>query len=214
MIPWEIKATEFGSCNCAYGCPCQFDALPTHGNCKGVLAMEIHKGHHGEVRLDGLRLAMIQSWPGPVHEGGGRCQRIVDERADAAQRAALLRIMDGEDTDPFATVFFVFNSLMEEVFEPIFAPIEFAADVDGRNGRILIDGLIDARGEPIKNPVTGAEHRARIDLPRGFEYEIAEMGSASTRTGGRIVFDFEDSYGQFARVHLNNHGVVRHRTTA
>jgi hypothetical protein len=70
------------------------------------------------------------------------------------------------------------------------------------------------RGEPIRNPVTGAEHRARIDLPRGFEYEIAEMGSASTKTGGRIVLDFEDSYGQFARVHLNNHGVVRHRTIA
>jgi hypothetical protein len=214
MTPWEIKATEFGSCNCAYGCPCQFDALPTHGDCHGVLAMEIHEGHHGEVRLDGLRLAMIQSWPGPVHEGGGKCQRIVDERADAGQRDALLRIMAGEDTEPFATVFFVFNSIMDEVFEPIFAPIEFTADVDGRRGRIFIDGLIDARGEPIRNPVTGAEHRARIDLPHGFEYELAEMGSASTRTGGRIVLDFEDSYGQFARLHLNNHGVVRHRTAA
>jgi hypothetical protein len=214
MTPWEIKATEFGSCNCAYGCPCQFDALPTHGDCQGVLAMEIREGHHGEVRLDGLRLAMIQSWPGPVHEGGGKCQRIVDERADAGQRDALLRIMAGEDTEPFATVFFVFNSIMDEVFEPIFAPIEFTADVDGRRGRIFIDGLIDARGEPIRNPVTGAEHRARIDLPHGFEYELAEMGSASTRTGGRIVLDFEDSYGQFARLHLNNHGVVRHRTAA
>jgi hypothetical protein len=169
MTPWEIKATEFGSCNCAYGCPCQFDALPTHGDCKGVLAMEIHEGHHGEVRLDGLRLAMIQSWPGPVHEGGGKCQRIVDERADAMQRDALLRIMAGEDTDPFATMFFVFNSIMDEVFEPIFAPIEFEVDVDGRRGRIFIDGLIDARGAPIKNPVTGAEHQARIDLPHGFE---------------------------------------------
>ena len=214
MTPWEIKATEFGSCNCAYGCPCQFDALPTHGNCAGVLAMEIHEGHHGEVKLDGLRLAMIQAWPGPVHEGGGRCQRIVDVRADAAQRDALLRIMAGEDTEPFATVFFVFNSIMEEVFEPILTGIEFTADVDGRRGRIFIEGLIDVQGEPIRNPVTGAEHRARIDLPHGFEYEIAEIGSASTRTGGRIALDFQNRYGQFARLHLNNHGVVRHRTAA
>ena len=29
MVPWEIKAKEFGNCNCTYGCPCQFDALPT-----------------------------------------------------------------------------------------------------------------------------------------------------------------------------------------
>jgi hypothetical protein len=87
---------------------------------------------------------------------------------------------------------------------------EFAADVASRRGRIFIDGVIDARGEPIKNRVTGAEHRARIDLPHGFEFEIAEMASASTKTGGRIVFDLADSYVQFARVHLNNHGVVRH----
>ena len=79
---------------------------------------------------------------------------------------------------------------------------------------IFIDGLIDTRGEPIKNRVTGAEHRARIDLPHGFEYEIAEIGSASTKTGGRIMLDLKNSYGQFARLHLNNHGVVRHRTAA
>ncbi len=214
MTPWEIKAIEFGSCNCTYGCPCQFDALPTHGNCDAVLAMEIHEGHRGEVRLDSLRLAMILRFPAAPHEGGGKCQRIVDERADPAQRDALLRIMAGEDTDPLATMFFVYNSLMDEVFEPIFAPIEFAADVDGRRGRILIDGLIDAHGEPIRNPVTGAEHRARIDLPQGFEYEMTEVGRASTKTGGRIVFDLVDSHGQFARVHLNNHGVIRHRTAA
>jgi hypothetical protein len=214
MTPWEINATEFANCNCAYGCPCQFNALPTYGNCEAVAAMEIHEGHYGEVKLDGLRLAMIFWFPGAVHEGGGKCQRIVDQRADTAQRDALLRIMAGEDTDPFATMFFVYNSVLGEVFEPIFAPIEFDADVDGRRGRIFIDGLIDTRGEPIKNPVTGAEHRARIDLPHGFEYEIAEIGSASTKTGGRIMLDLKNSYGQFARLHLNNHGVVRHRTAA
>ncbi len=214
MIPWEIEATEFASCNCSYGCPCQFNARPTTGHCEAVIALEIVAGHHAEVKLDGLRLAMIVWFPGAVHEGGGKCQRIVDERADPAQRAALLKIMAGEDTDPFTTMFFVYNAMTDEVFEPIAAPIEFSADVEGRRGRILVDGLIDARGEPIKNPVTGAPHRARIDLPHGFEYEIAEIGSATTRTGGKIVLDIKDSYGQFAHLHLNNHGVVRHRQAA
>jgi hypothetical protein len=214
MTPWQIKATEYGSCNCAYGCPCQFDALPTHDNCEGILAIEIHEGYYGDVKLDGLRLAVIQRFPGPPHEGGGRCQWIVDERADAQQRDALVRITAGEDTDPFATVFHVYNSLMEEVLEPVSAAIDFSVDVDQRRARVFIEGLIDSRGEPIKNRVTGAEHRARIDLPQGFEYEIAEMGSATTRTGGRIVIEHQDSYAQFARMHLNNHGVVRHRAEA
>ena len=63
--------------------------------------------------------------------------------------------------------------------------------------------------EPIRNPVTGNIHRARIDLPHGFEYEIAEMGSASTTTTGEIKLAFENSYGQFAEIHLSNTGVVR-----
>ncbi|MGA7790694.1 MAG: DUF1326 domain-containing protein, partial [Xanthobacteraceae bacterium] len=29
------------NCNCAYGCPCQFNALPTHGNCEAVAGMQI-----------------------------------------------------------------------------------------------------------------------------------------------------------------------------
>jgi hypothetical protein len=31
MVEWEIHGMEFGSCNCAYGCPCQFNALPWLG---------------------------------------------------------------------------------------------------------------------------------------------------------------------------------------
>jgi hypothetical protein len=214
MTPWEIRATEFANCNCSYGCPCQFNALPTHGNCEAVVAMEIHEGHFGQVKLDGSRLAMVFWFPGAVHEGRGKCQRIVDQRADAAQRDALLKVMAGEDTEPFATMFFVYNSVLEEVFEPIFASIEFEANVDDRRGRIFVEGLIEARAEPIKNPVTGAEHRARIDLPHGFEYEIAEVGSGSTRTGGKIVLDLKDSYAQFAHLHLSNRGVIRHRALA
>ena len=75
-------------------------------------------------------------------------------------------------------------------------------------------GLVECRGEPIKNPVTGAEHRARIEMPDGFEYEVAEMGSATATTQGKIQLNLKDSYGQFARLHLNNHGVVKSRAAS
>jgi hypothetical protein len=45
MTPWEFKATEFSACNCAYGCPCQFNALPTYGNCEAMVVMQVHEGH-------------------------------------------------------------------------------------------------------------------------------------------------------------------------
>ena len=54
----------------------------------------------------------------------------------------------------------------------------FRRRCDARRGRIHVDGVFDLAGDPILNPVSGAEHRARIDLPHGFEYELAEIGSA------------------------------------
>ncbi len=30
---WSIKGPHFVNCNCDYGCPCQFNALPTYRTC-------------------------------------------------------------------------------------------------------------------------------------------------------------------------------------
>lgn len=209
MIPWEIKAREFGNCNCSYGCPCQFSDLPTHGNCEAVVGMEIDEGHHGETDLAGVRFACIMQWPGAVHEGQGKCQPIIDSRASEAQQEAVLKIISGEDTEPGKTVFQVFFTTYEQVFEPIVAEIDFEVDIDSRKGLIRIDGVMETSGSPIKNPVTGEEHRARIDLPDGFEYSLAEVGSGTTKTHGNIELDLRESYAQFAHIHLNNHGIVK-----
>jgi hypothetical protein len=214
MTPWEIRATEFSNCNCDYGCPCQFNARPTHGNCSAVATLEVVSGYYGDVRLDGVRFGSILSWPGAIHEGHGKAQPFIDESATPQQREAVLKIMSGEDTDPMATMFSVFASTLEEVFEPVITKVDFEVDVDGRRGRVHVPGLVETSGEPIRNPVTGQEHRARIELPHGFEYEIAEVGSGTSRTQGKIALDLKGSYGQFAHLHLNNHGVVRHRAVS
>jgi hypothetical protein len=87
-VEWEITGREFVNCNCAYGCPCQFNALPTHGHCMGVAGYQIEEGHFGGTRLDGLQAVWIGQWPGPIHEGQGTMQILIDERANPAQRAA------------------------------------------------------------------------------------------------------------------------------
>jgi hypothetical protein len=208
ITPWVIKGSEFANCNCSYGCPCQFNALPTHGFCCAVAGFQIESGHFGAVRLDGLRAAGIYIWPGPVHLGGGRMQLIVDERADPQQRDALTRIMLGQDTQDMATMWWVFSAMSPTKEETIFAAIDFEVDVDARRGRLVVPGVIEAHGEPIRNPVTGAEHRVRIDLPKGFEYRLAEIGSGRSTTKGKIQLDLKDTYGQFARIHLSHAGIV------
>jgi hypothetical protein len=206
---WTIKGKEFINCNCAYGCPCQFNALPTHGFCEAVGGFQIDQGVHGETRLDNLRFVGIFHWPGPIHEGKGEAAVVIDERATPKQREALLRIISGQDTEPGATVFQVFSTTLQKVHEPIFAPIEFDVDVDRRKARLVVPGITEGRGEPIVNPVTGKEHRARIDLPEGFEYSIAEVGRGWTTATGPIKIQLNDTYGQFANVHLSQSGIVR-----
>ena len=52
MTPWEIHAIEVQNCNCSYGCPCQFTALPTTGSCEAAVGFKIQKGNYGGVSLD------------------------------------------------------------------------------------------------------------------------------------------------------------------
>jgi hypothetical protein len=208
-ITWTIKGREFIHCNCDYGCPCQFNARPTHGHCQAVAGVEIAEGHHGNTKLDGLRLACVLAWPGAIHEARGHATPIVDERATPEQREALLRIMSGEDTEPGATFFQVFASTYEKVNDPIFARIDLEIDVDGRTARLRVPGVIDARGEPILNPVTGQPHQARINLPNGFEYNVAEIGRGWAKATGAIELDLKDSHAHFAHLHMTGSGVVR-----
>ena len=209
MIDWRIRGREFVNCNCAYGCPCQFKALPTHGACEAAIGFQIDEGHFGVTKLDGVRAAGIYKWPGPIHEGDGEMQLIVDESASEAQRDAMISILKGEETEPMATIWAVYTAMSSKIFEPLFRPIDFSVDVENRTARFVVPGIIDGRGEPIRNPVTGDIHRARIDLPHGVEYELAEIGSGTTTTKGAIALKLVKSYGQFAEIHLSNNGVVR-----
>jgi hypothetical protein len=205
---WMIKGREFINCNCSYGCPCQFNGLPTYGHCQAVAGFEIDEGYHGATKLDDLRFVGIFRWPGAIHEGKGEAAVVVDERASEAQRGVLLRILTGQDTEPFATVFNVFASTLEKLHEPIFAPIEFQLDIAERKARLVVPGVTEGRGEPILNPVTGAAHRVRIDMVGGFEYELAEIGRGWTKVSRPIPFELADSYGQFAQIHLCQSGIV------
>jgi hypothetical protein len=209
MIDWMIRGPEIATCNCAYGCPCQFNALPTDGNCTAAVAMRIDKGHFGDVRLDGLHWAGIFAWPGAVHEGHGQAQPIVDERANAKQREALLTIMSGQESQPGATYFQVFSSMIDRVHEPLFKKIAFTADIDAATGHFKVDSVVDAKAEPIRNPVTGQAHRPKVSLRSGFEFLAAEFASSTTKTQGAIPLDWSGRHAHLTMIHITGEGVVR-----
>ena len=208
-VDWYIEGLEFGNCNCDYGCPCQFEALPTHGDCRGFEVIRIDRGHFGEVKLDGLKVAVLYAWPGPIFEGNGALQAIVDERADAGQRDALTKVLHGEETDAAATHWWVYRAMSTTVHETLFKPIDFEVDLEARTARVAIPGVLESTGRPIRAPHGGDEHRVRIDIPNGIEFELAEIGSATTKATGAIALDLRDSYGQFNVLRHSGSGVVR-----
>lgn len=207
---WMIRGVEYGNCNCAYGCPCQFGSPTTYGSCEAAVGGVIEEGHFNDTKLDGLKWAMLLKWPGEIAEGNGKQMAIIDENADEDQREALRKILYGESTASGATHFFVYNSTMGEVLEPRYAPIEVSIDVDGREATLRIPGIVESIGTPIISAFSGEPARARINLPEGFEYTIAEMGSGKTKSEvPGLELDLEGTYGQFNILHMNQDGVIR-----
>jgi hypothetical protein len=201
--PWRIVADEVATCNCAWGCPCQFNALPTTGRCEALVGCRIREGHFGGTQLGGVTFAAAYWWPGPIHEGNGIVQLAIDQKATAEQRAALLAITSGKQGGTF---FEIFASVVSKALDPMYVPIAFQTDRDKRMASLNVPGLGEFRAEPIKNPITGAEHRARIQLPEGFEYKEAEMGNCvmNRATLGDKKFENKNTYAQFAAVDWSN----------
>lgn len=204
---WNIKTRQLATCSCNYGCPCEFNAPPTRTPCEGVMALEIVEGYFGDVRLDGLRVAGVYRWPGPVHEGRGTWWSIIDKRATEEQIAALFKILGGEEQEP-TTGFSIYASTIENEPEPIFADIDFDWDIDSATGRFAVSGVLEAKLEPIKNPVTGADHRAAIRLPEGFEFREGEMASSSFWSKGELDQKHGNRYGVLTYVTYGPYGIV------
>jgi len=198
-IDWRFEGVELVTCNCDFSCPCQFNALPTHGDCRAAGAYRIDKGHFGDTSLDGVVFAGLWAWPGAIHEGNGQGWLIVDESASDDQRRAIEALFNGEETEPGATIFNVFTNVIDTYHPPQYRPIEFEADVEGRTGRFAIPGVIESHSEPIKNPVTGDPHRVRVTLPHGFEYHEAEYASGrATTQESPIALDYANTHAHFA----------------
>lgn len=209
MTDWRLQGVEFSSCNCDWGCPCQFSALPNKGYCEAVVGMQVEHGHLNQTSLDGMRWVAVFAWPGPIHEGNGSCQVYLEDTATPAQREGLLTILSGQETDPGATVFQVFSSTIEEMHEPQFVPIEMDIDLAQRVAHIRIPGVLESIGEPIRNPVTGEQQSIQLKLPNGFEFTEAEMASGSYQTHGAIAIASQNGHGHFANLHFTGRGVVR-----
>jgi len=151
MTQWSLKGVCAEVCTCEAACPCIFLSPPTEGECIGVVFWRIDQGHDGDVRLDGLNVALGLHSPGRMADGGWRVALYLDERADGRQQESLKRIYAGEAGGHPANL----APLIKEVLGVASLPITF--EKNGGGWHVAVGTVAEGRfaaiegqdGEPV-----------------------------------------------------------------
>jgi hypothetical protein len=188
QIPnWYIKSDYVETCNCEYGCPCNFSGFPTYGNCNAIVLFHIRSGSYGNTKLDSLDFIVAESWPKAIHEGNGTALLLVSSKADEEQRRALIQIASGQakGDGPFAIFAGTFSRLLDPQF------VELNVKIDGRNTTFSVPGINNVETEGFKNPVTGEEQDTKREMPKGFIFKLADAAKSKIMriTSPGINFD-------------------------
>jgi hypothetical protein len=209
FVEWHMQAEEVTHCNCAWGCPWQFNAPPTHGHYSALTFLRIERGRYADISLDGLRWGVLTSWPGPPDQGGGTLQVIVDAQADAPQRGAIEAIAHGRDTEPGTLIWQIYSTTVASILPTLAKSIELDINLPSRTARLFVPGVAEFTATPIRNPRTGGPQHIRVAVSHGAEYAEAEFVNGRGVAIGAIPLQFHDTHAHLARVHWSTHGVVR-----
>jgi hypothetical protein len=189
---WKLKGTLLIACNCDFGCPCNFNAPPSRGDCEGQWLWHVETGSSDGVSLDRLSWTVTADWPGAIHEGGGRAISFYDERADEQQAAAIAALVRGERGGPWG--------LFINTYELVdIRPMPFELHLDGLYSRATVGDAMELQMTTIKNPVTGAEQHPGVVLPEGLVCNEAALGmSERFRVASEPAYDHSGQYASIA----------------
>ncbi len=205
MEAWSFEADYFTACNCDWGCPCNFNAPPNGGSCRGWGVWQIRNGRFRDTELAGTSFAVYYDFPGPIENGNGAACTYIGSSAGPEQRDALDAIACGKAG---GGIFQLFGEQLVTSWLPTkFVPIEFKV-VDGV-GRIRIGDIGEAESELLSYP-DGSTIRPTLVLPHGLEYKTGLMTN-TRRWGwrdGRLSASYENRYGAVARVKFSSEGCV------
>lgn len=204
---WEVEGVMSDACQCEVFCPCEFLSKPSFGHCDDAAILHIGKGRHGDVKLDGLKVAVVSASP----EG----QRLVD----AVGSLTFARIMVPRDVtdaqrdalaDVARRVFgaWVGKSARISPDEGV-ERVELTATVDGYRHVVKVPGVLDLEIEPViggdgKSPVVLKNNaftavgfgdvvvsQSKVyrykDAARDWKYDGRSASTRTFRMGGEIA---------------------------
>ena len=190
QIPnWSLRAEYVETCNCDFGCPCNFNGFPTYGFCRALTLYSITSANYGDIKLDGIDLVYAASWPKAIHEGNGTARLFISKQTTQAQRDAIVKIFGGQakGSGPFA----LFAGTLKYFLEPQFVDIE--KSLNGKKSTFSIPSVLDVQLESFKNPVTGEEQDTKLQLPKGFIFQLADACKTKVMKISTVNLNFDDS---------------------
>jgi hypothetical protein len=145
-MAYQLKGQLLEVCTCNTLCPCWVGDDPDSGTCDSSMAYHFDSGTIDGVDVSGLTLSLAVHIPGNVLKGNWRAIVFIDEKASAAQEAALLHVYTGKAGGPIADLV----KLVGEVIAVRRAPISFNV-VKGR-GTFTVGDVVHAELEPFLGP--------------------------------------------------------------
>lgn len=187
---WSLKGRGYEFCNCDFGCGCNFAGFPNSedGSCRALVGLDIDEGRCGDVDLSGVKCAAIVDWPKAIHEGNGKCVFVIDPSTSDEQVEALGQIFTGK-----------LGGMPWELLGPTFEVVglekaRITIEGSGPRSTFKAEGIAEGRGDAFKNPVTGDEHLANIELPNGFIWNKGECGQGTfSASAGGVSIGSQDS---------------------
>ena len=163
QIPtWTFKADYVETCNCDYGCPCNFNGFPSNGFCRALVLFHIGSGNYGDTRLDGIDVICAYSWPKAIHEGNGTAQLFISKNTSNEQRNPIISIFSGQakGEGPFT----LFAGTIKFFLEPQFVDIQ--VDIDGKKSSFSVPGIIDVQSEALLTLLQGKNKIQKYNYPK------------------------------------------------
>lgn len=201
---WRMETESLQSCNCDYGCPCNFNGLPTTGNCEGFIAFRIRKGNFDSTNIDNVKFALGVWWPKAIHEGEGIGALYIDTEATPEQVKAIEEITSGKHG---GGIFAILPMTLKQLFPTKITKIDFHHDP--YDASFNIEGVGKAKSEHILNPVTEDQFEGEVYLPGGISFKRASVSSVNWDWNeGDLSFSHEKKNGHASVATFTNEGCI------
>lgn len=145
---FEIEGVGLFQCQCtAHACPCQTNGAPTHGTCYAADVAHIKSGHYGEIKLDGVNIALVGNLV------DAKSERLfatlyLDQKASAEQREALRKMIEYMNEDYVAVP--GGPAVPFRKISPV--PFEFSESADNTIYGVTIAGILEEKAIMKRNP--------------------------------------------------------------